>query len=57
MNKVMSEVLFNRAVLFFLFAFECAGRGGDAFSAIGAALSICAILNMGRSIKACMGDD
>ena len=57
MHEIKSEILFNRAVLFLLFAFECDGRQGKAFFAISVALAICAVCNIGKSLRAFMEDE
>lgn len=56
MKETQSDVVFNRAILFILFAFECAKTGDGPMLACSAALVVIAVLNILKSARIYMED-
>lgn len=57
MNKVLSDIVFNRAIIFMLFAFECVTRGGTAMTACGVLLAFVGVCNIIKSARIFMEDE
>ena len=57
MNKVLSDIVFNRAIIFILFAFECVTRGGTAMTACGVLLAFVGVCNIIKSARIFMEDE
>ena len=56
MNKILSDIVFNRAIVFLLFAFECVTRGGTAMAVCGALLALVGVGNVLKSARIYMED-